>query len=41
MKGVNTNNLKNVTVKIPLGTFTAVTGVSGSAKHFGDDPDDF
>ena len=32
MKGVNTNNLKNVTVKIPLGTFTAVTGVSGSGK---------
>ena len=32
MKGINTNNLKNVTVKIPLGTFTAVTGVSGSGK---------
>ena len=29
---INTNNLKNVTVKIPLGTFTAVTGVSGSGK---------
>ncbi len=26
------NNLKNVTVKIPLGTFTCVTGVSGSGK---------
>ena len=32
MSGVNTNNLKNVTVKIPLGTFTSVTGVSGSGK---------
>jgi len=26
------NNLKNVDLKIPLGTFTAVTGVSGSGK---------
>ena len=26
------NNLKNVSVKIPLGTFTCVTGVSGSGK---------
>lgn len=26
------NNLKNVTTKIPLGSFTAVTGVSGSGK---------
>lgn len=30
--GANENNLKNVTVSIPLGTFTAVTGVSGSGK---------
>ncbi len=26
------NNLKNVTAKIPVGTFTVVTGVSGSGK---------
>ena len=32
MKGVNTNNLKNVNLKIPLGMFIAVTGVSGSGK---------
>ncbi len=30
--GAAQNNLKNVDVKIPLGTFTAVTGVSGSGK---------
>lgn len=30
--GARQNNLKNITVKIPLGTFTAVTGVSGSGK---------
>lgn len=28
----NTNNLKNVELKIPLGTFTCVTGVSGGGK---------
>ncbi|MCH2176421.1 MAG: excinuclease ABC subunit UvrA [Lentisphaeria bacterium] len=28
----NKNNLKNVSVTIPLGTFTCVTGVSGSGK---------
>ncbi|WP_102344890.1 excinuclease ABC subunit UvrA [Bacillus sp. Marseille-P3661] len=28
----NENNLKNVSVKIPLGTFVCVTGVSGSGK---------
>jgi excinuclease ABC subunit A len=32
IKGARANNLQNVTVKIPLGTFTAVTGVSGSGK---------
>ena len=26
------NNIKNISVKIPLGTFTCVTGVSGSGK---------
>lgn len=30
--GASENNLKNVTVKFPLGTFIAVTGVSGSGK---------
>ncbi len=30
--GAKENNLKNVTVKFPLGLFTAVTGVSGSGK---------
>lgn len=30
--GARHNNLKNVTVDIPLGTLTAVTGVSGSGK---------
>ncbi len=32
IKGASENNLKNLTVKIPLGTFTCVTGVSGSGK---------
>lgn len=32
IKGAKENNLKNVQVKIPLGLFTAVTGVSGSGK---------
>ena len=32
LKGARTNNLKNVDVKIPLGVFTCVTGVSGGGK---------
>jgi excinuclease ABC subunit A len=32
LKGANGNNLKSVTMKIPLGTFICVTGVSGSGK---------
>jgi excinuclease ABC subunit A len=32
IKGAAQNNLKNIEVSIPLGTFTAVTGVSGSGK---------
>ncbi|MGW9527128.1 excinuclease ABC subunit UvrA [Paenibacillus terrae] len=32
VRGAKENNLKNLNVKIPLGVFTAVTGVSGSGK---------
>lgn len=32
LKGATGNNLKNVSVAIPLGTFTCITGVSGSGK---------
>jgi excinuclease ABC subunit A len=30
--GARENNLKNLTARIPLGTFTCITGVSGSGK---------
>ncbi len=32
LKNVHQNNLKNINVKIPLGVFTCITGVSGSGK---------
>lgn len=32
IKGASANNLKNISVAIPLGKFIAVTGVSGSGK---------
>ncbi|MCZ4297938.1 excinuclease ABC subunit UvrA [Henriciella marina] len=32
VKGASGNNLKNVDATIPLGTFTAITGVSGGGK---------
>ncbi|MGN6326226.1 excinuclease ABC subunit UvrA [Pseudolysinimonas sp.] len=32
VEGAKANNLRDVTVEFPLGTFTAVTGVSGSGK---------
>ena len=32
LKGATGNNLKNVSITIPMGTFTAITGVSGSGK---------
>src|SRR3546814_4764077 len=33
IEGANANNLRNVDVSVPLGTFTCVTGVSGSGKR--------
>jgi excinuclease ABC subunit A len=32
LEGATENNLKNIDIKIPIGVFTAVTGVSGSGK---------
>lgn len=32
LRGARTNNLKNVNLKVPLGTLTCVTGISGGGK---------
>src|SRR3546814_17642066 len=32
VRGATANNLRNVTATIPLGTFTCITGVSGSGQ---------
>ncbi|OYW50896.1 MAG: excinuclease ABC subunit A [Novosphingobium sp. 28-62-57] len=32
VEGARANNLQNVSAKVPLGTFTCITGVSGSGK---------
>ncbi|MDR1216527.1 MAG: excinuclease ABC subunit UvrA [Treponema sp.] len=32
LKGASEHNLKNISIEIPVGTFTCITGVSGSGK---------
>jgi excinuclease ABC subunit A len=32
LKGIRVNNLKNIDIRIPLNSFTVITGVSGSGK---------
>ena len=39
LKNVNGNNLKNLSVQIPVGLMTCVTGVSGFREIYFDKPD--